>query len=418
MDIQTTTQSPKSKVKLSVIIAFFLVILAFCYWLLKPSLPTVKASDLRSEIVRQGTLDIKVPVFGEYASRYERLISATDAGQVSEIFLRAGADVTAQQVIAKLTNPDLEQQHFAAQSQLSQMQSEFASFQLQKQNEQLNFQAQLADIESDIQAATLDVEVNQRLALQGIAAKIELERAQLRLAQLQKRLEFANYRFSKQQEMHKLELAQQEMRLQQQQKQVELIASKVANLTIKAGIEGTLQSLTIELGQTVVQGQAIAKVGSKTQLMARLSVPQRLAQRIKIGANVAFKHGAYTFSGDVVQLGSVIENGFVAAEVHFSEPPPTQLRPAQPANALLHLEQLDNALFVTQHPGMAPLATVPLYKKVPDEARLEAASVRFGELSEQFLVIEDGAKAGDVLVINDLSQWHNFTQLALDKDTL
>lgn len=418
MDIKTTTQPQKSTSTFRFIVALIIAALVFCYWLLKPSVPTVATSDLRSEIVQQGTLDIKVPVFGEYASRYERLISATDAGQVSEIYLRAGADVTATQVIAKLNNPDLEQQYFAAQSQLAQMQSEFAAFQLQKQNEQLNFQAQLADTESDIQAATLDVEVNQRLAVQGIAAKIELERAQLRLAQLTKRLEFANYRFSKQQEMHKLELAQQEMRLLQQQKQVELLESKVANLTIRAGIEGTLQTLAIELGQTVVQGQTIAKVGSKTQLMARLSVPQRLAQRLHVGANVAFKHASDSFNGTVVQLGSVIENGFIAAEVHFNEPPPSQLRPAQPANALLHLEQIENALYVTQHPGLAPLTTVQLFKKVPDEARLEATSLRFGELSDQFLVIEDGAKAGDVLVINDLSQWHNFTQLALDKDTL
>ena len=103
------------------------------------------------------------------------------------------------------------------------MHSEFAAFKLQKQNEQLNFQADLADMQSQIQAAQLDVDVNQRLAQQGIAAKIELERAELRLSQLQKRLQFAQYRFEKQQEMHKLELEQQQIQLNQQQKQVTLI---------------------------------------------------------------------------------------------------------------------------------------------------------------------------------------------------
>jgi len=418
MDISTTTQHKPKQHKYIWLTAGLMTVALLVFWLNSPSIPTLRTAELETATVQQGPLDIKIPVLGEYASRYERLISAPETAQVTESFLRAGAEVTATSIIAKLSNPDLDQQLFESQSQLERMHSEFAAFKLQKQNEQLNFQAELADMQSQIQAAQLDVDVNQRLAQQGIAAKIELERAELRLSQLQKRLQFAQYRFEKQQEMHKLELEQQQIQLNQQQKQVTLIADKVANLTVTAGIEGTLQQLDIELGQRVSQGQAMARVGSKSQLMARINIPQRLAERVKLGAQVNLKHPQGAFSGTVQQLGSVVENGFIIAEVHFTEGAPANLRPAQPVNALVFLEHLENALYIAQRPGLSPLGTQPLYKKTAQQAQLTQTQVRFGELSEQYLLIHSGLKVGDIVITSDLSQWHNFSQLALDNDKL
>ena len=218
--------------------------------------------------------------------------------------------------------------------------------------------------------------------------------------------------------MHKLELEQQQIQLNQQQKQVTLIADKVANLTVTAGIEGTLQQLEIELGQRVSQGQPMARVGSKSQLMARINIPQRLAERVQLGAQVNLKHPQGVFSGTVQQLGSVVENGFIIAEVHFNVGAPANLRPAQPVNALVFLEHLENALYIAQRPGLSPLGTQSLYKKTAQQALLTQTQVRFGELSEQYLLIHSGLQAGDIVITSDLRRWHNFSQLALDNDKL
>ena len=418
MDLSQTTQSKTNNKKWYWIIPLACLSIASIYSLSKPAMPELESSQLESVTVQQGPLDIKVPVYGQFASRFERLISAPESAQVTEILLRAGADVTPNSIIAKLSNPDLVQQHEEAKALLERMTSEFAAFKLQKQNEQLNFQAELADTKSQIQSAQLDVDVNQRLAKLGVAAKIEIERADLRLSQLKKRLEFAEYRYEKQVEMHKLELEQQQIQIAQQQKQVTLAANKVANLTVKAGITGTLQQLDIELGQRVSQGTMMARVGSKSQLMARINIPQRLAERVNVGAQVTLKHRDGAFTGSVQQLASVVENGFIVGEVHFNEGAPKNIRPAQPINALVFLEHVENALYIAQKPGLIPLGTQNIYKKVPNQALLSQQQIRFGEISEQNLIIQSGVNSGDILITSDLSQWHNFSQLALDTDKL
>ena len=418
MNINIAQTKKINKGRFALIASSLLALAGLSYLAIQPSVPKLNASTLNVITVQQGDIDIMTPVYGQYASRYERLISAPAIGQVSEIYVRAGADVKADTVIAKLTNPDLEQQNFEAQAKLERMQSEFAAFQFQKQNEQLTFQAELADIDSQIQSAKLDVDVNQRLSEQGIAAKIDLERATLKYQQLKNRLEFANYRFEKQKEMHKLELEQQQILLTQQQKQVELVTNKVAALTVTAGIAGTLQRLDIELGQRVSQGQAMARVGSKSQLMAKLNIPQRIAERIKIGARVDLKHSSGMLKGTVKQLTSVVENGFIIGEVHLNEPLPTNLRPAQPVNALVFVEHKENALYVQQQPGLKPLSTQQLYKQLANQAQLQQQEIAFGELTGKDLLIISGANAGEKIITNDLSQWHTYSHLALDTEKL
>ncbi|MEM5549188.1 HlyD family efflux transporter periplasmic adaptor subunit [Pseudoalteromonas neustonica] len=418
MNINIDQKTKPNTLKVVLIIAALVAVTCIGYFTIKPTTPQLSANTLNVVTVQQGDIDIMTPVYGQYASRYERLISAPATGQVGEIYLRAGADVEATTIIAKLVNPDLQQQLFESQAKLERMHSEFASFKFQKQNEQLTFQAELADIDSQIQGAKLDVDVNQRLSDQGIAAKIDLERAILKHNQLKKRLEFANYRFEKQKEMHKLELEQQKILLTQQQKQVDLVSNKVAALTITAGIAGTLQRLDIELGERVNQGQAMARVGSKTQLMARLNIPQRIAERIQLGATVELKYPNGTLKGTVKQLASVVENGFIVAEVHLSEPLPSNLRPAQPVNALVFVERKENALYVSQQPGLKPLGAQRLYKQIPNQPQLQQQQITFGELTGSELLITTGAIAGEKIITNDLSQWHTYTHLALDTSKL
>lgn len=384
----------------------------YIIWL-QSAVPNVARNEITTEQVKQGPLDIHIPVFGRYASRYERLISAPSNGQIEKILLRAGTDVDSDTVIAELTNPDLRQQYTDATSQLERLKSELLTFQLQIENEQLAFQAELADIKNQIQTVQLDVDVNTRLADQGIAAKIELERANLRLSQLQQRHSFANYRYEKQCEMHRLQLQQKEIGITQQQQHVSNLFSKVDQLAIRAGIEGTLQQLDMVLGQRVTQGETLARVGSKHQLMARLNIPQRFADRIAIGATVTVQHDNQTLHAEVSQLASVVDNGFIIAEAYFNSDIPSNIRPAQPINAQLFVEHLNNATYIKQRAGMQPLSSITTYKQNTTETALQQIKLTFGERTGSHIVINKGAINGEHIVVNDLSQWHDHPQMVV-----
>lgn len=382
------------------------------YMLSKHYTPEISRSSLTIATVEQGDIALMAPVFGEFASRYERLISAPDNGKVTEILLRGGETVTKLTPIAILSNPDLTQQYQQQKNNLSSSKAQLTAFTLRQQNELLTEQGKQEDLIADIEALMLDVEANRKLAELGIAAKIDLERSELKLVQLKKQLERNRFRLASFIKMQQLEKQQQQMRYDAELQQVANLADKIAALTIKAGIDGTLEKLDIELGQYVNAGQTLAKVGSSTDLIAKIRIPQRLAEKVQLDAKVDIKSKERIIAGRISQLSSVIRDGFVLAEVKILDPLPNYIRPALNLTADVFIEQKNDALFIKQAPGLQPLSKKILYQLTGDSVA-EQREITFSERSGKYVLISAGAKKDQQIITSDLSQWHNFTQLAV-----
>ncbi|MBE0364641.1 hypothetical protein PULV_a2379 [Pseudoalteromonas ulvae UL12] len=406
--------SPKKHILRNVClgIAALLIVIAGSVFSLQLK-PTLALSDLTIVEVEQGDIDIMAPVFGQYASKYEKLISAPSSGKITEILVRSGERVLANSVIAKLSNPDLIQEHNQSKAELIRLQADSAAFALRQKNELLTEQARLAELKATIESAQLDLNANRQLADFGIAAHIELERAELKLAQLQQQLTFSQFRLDTFEQMQALEQEQKHINLELQQQQVSLLAQKVANLTITADINGTLEKLEIELGQHLNTGDTIAKIGSSNELIAKVFIPQRLAEQVEIGAKVHIKHEQTLLNGHISQLDSVVSEGSVQAQVHISDQLPAHIRPALNLAAQVFIAHKPNALFITQQPGMRPLATQIVYQLEQNQIA-QQQTVTFSERSGEYLLIAAGAKKGQKLITSDLSQWHNFSQLSIN----
>ena len=411
VSVSTKHRSWRSYNRLGVAIAALLLLLCF---ILLPLEPSIEENMIKTVEVKEGELNVTANVFGRYASQFERLVSAPSLGQINEINVRAGDDVKEDTVIAKLSNPDLEQEYFSEKSTLEQIKNEHDVAEFRRQSAALAFQAELADLESQLAVARMDVSVNKQLIDKGIAAKLDLEKALLTQELIIKKLDFAKFRYSKLIEMHKLEQKQSDILLSQQVQRTHLIKSKINELTIVAGMKGTIQRLDIELGQRVVQGEPLARIGSQSALIARLNIPQRIAEKVTIGNSLSIKHDNSQISGKITQLSSVVENGFIMAEAQLEGEIPANIRPAQPLTSELFIRFVPNALFVVQQPGFKPQSSNNIFVKDPEQKIVKKVQLTFGELSGNKLLVDSGAKAGDLLVTSDLSKWSKHSQLLLN----
>ncbi len=231
---------------------------------------SVPESSLTFQTVESGALDIYTSAYGEFASAKERLLTAPALGKVSEIIVRPGTLVTPDTVMLKLSNPKLEQQVNEAVGLLAQQKAELEAFKYVQQNERLNYQGNIANIEAEIEKAQLELSVNEDLLSLGVASKIELQRAELAVKQESKRLTFEKQKFEQFKEMQSHQLTQRTISIEQQSSQVTLLKQQLADMHVKSGITGSLQTLEVELGQSVTLGQSLAKVGSDKELIARI----------------------------------------------------------------------------------------------------------------------------------------------------
>jgi HlyD family secretion protein len=373
---------------------------------------TVPYRSLSFQTVEQGALDIYIDAYGEFYSAKERLLTAPAMGKVAEILVRPGTQVNPETIILRLSNPQLEQELNQAKGQLAQQNAQHQAFKYEQQNERLNYQGRIADIEAELEKAQLELSVNEDLIGLGVASKIDLQRAKLAVKQHSKRLKFEQEKYLQFIEMQGYRLTQRAITITQQESQVTLLEQQLGEMQVKAGIKGSLQHLAIELGQSVQLGQSLAKVGSDQELIARLRLPQQLADQIDIGAPVKLNTQKGTIKAHISRIESIVTENSVLAEAVIDSKLTSNARPSLSVSAQIFVKHDSDATFIKQTSGLRPHTQQSLFVKTNDNTVVQR-KVLFGELSTNKLVINAGLAVGDEIISSDTRQYDQFQQLTL-----
>ncbi len=410
MEIELTTPKPWKKWSG---LALFIFLLAYAtYAVSSKSVKSVPASSLQFQTVQQGALDVYSNAYGEIISAKERLLTAPALGKVAEILVRPGTKVTPGSIILQLSNPKLEQEVSEARGSLAQQQAQREAFKYEQHSERLNYQGRIADIEAEIEKAQLELSVNEELMGLGVASKIELQRAKLAVKQESSRLVFEQEKYQQFIEMQSYQLTQRDITITQQESQVQLLEKQLDDMQVKAGITGSLQTLAVELGQSVQLGESLAKVGSNDELIARIRLPQQQADQIDINAPVYIDTQKGIISAHISRIESVVTNGSVLAEAILDGELTSNARPSLAISAQVFVRRQTDAVYISQVAGLRPRSKQAVFVRTKKNL-LEQRDINFGELSKGKLIITQGLRVGEEIVSNDTSKYNKFKELSL-----
>ena len=388
----------------------FVVAVIVTAWLLQSSNElSVTADDVTLLTVEQGNVDLFSQAFGELFSAEERLLTSQASGKVSAIYLRPGAQVAPDTVILSLANPELNQSYQSALGDYNAQKAQLESFELEQENERLDYQSRIAAIEAALERAQLDLNVNKQLAERGVSARLDIMRAELSVKQEAKRLEFEQQKYQHFLKVQAFQLKQRQIELEQQSQQVALLNQQLADMEVKAGIYGTLQSLEVEIGETLPQGAALGRVGSVDTLLARLRIPQHQADQIAIGAPVELTTRKGQISGEVNRIESVVNNGVVLAEIRLTSELPSDARPLAPVTGQVFMRTQSDALYVTQSSGLRPLSQLERFVIADGTDHATKRKIQLGDLTKGKLLIQSGLQANEQFISQMHDEWtaHN-----------
>lgn len=372
----------------------------------------IRLSALELQTVNQASIDIYASAYGELASASERLLTAPAQGKVSAILIRPGTKVKPNSTIIVLSNPKLEQEVTDAKGQLANLNAQLEAFKYEQQNQRLNYQSNIADIEAELEKAELELSVNKNLQTLGVASKIELQRAKLSVKQQTKRLDFEKKKYQQFVEMQGYQLTQRRINIEQQMARVNILQQQFDDMEVKADINGTLQSLDVELGQSVNLGEAIAKVGSDTDLIAKLRLPQYQADQIDLGATVTINTSKGLIAGNISRIESIVTDGSILAEATLSGELTSNARPSLGISAQIFLRHEEQALFIEQTTGLRPRSKFTAYVKT-DDSTLEKRDITLGDLSNNKVLIQQGLQQGDQIVTSNMDAFQSFNRIEI-----
>src|SRR6266446_6271758 len=154
------------------------------------------------------------------------------------------------------------------------------------------------------------MEVDERLAKRGLIASLDFKKAQITATELAENFEVEKqrYDFAKQSMEPRLAVAQTD--LDQAKAQADLRHSQVDALQVRAGMNGVLQQIAVDVGQRVPAGTNLARVADNTKLKAQIKIPETQARDIAIGqtAQVDMRNGSIV-TGSVARVDPAVREG-------------------------------------------------------------------------------------------------------------
>jgi len=381
---------------------------------LKPAAPSVDRATVWIDTVKRGPMLLQVRGLGTLVPEEILWIPATTDGRVVRRFVLPGSPVTADTVVIELSNPELEQSALDAEWQLKAAQAQYNSLKAQLDSQLLDQKAAAATVQADYRQAKLNAEKDEELAKRGLGSELNVKLSRARADALTTRNEIEEQRLSVSAESAKAQLDSQKARVEQLRALYELKRSQLDSLRVRAGAEGVLQELPVEVGQRVAAGAILAKVAQPTHLKAQLKVPETQAKDVQIGqvASIDTRNGI--IPGHVMRVDPAVQNGTVTVDAKLEGALPKGARPDLSVEGTVEIENLRDVIYVGRPAFGQPNSTVGIFKLDEEGNGAARVQVKLGRSSVNTVEILEGLKPGDKVVLSDMSAWDAFNRVRLN----
>ena len=383
---------------------------------LKPAAPEVERSTVWTDTVKRGPMLRQVRGLGSLipSQEFTRQIPAETDATVVRIRMLPGSQVKADTILVEMSNPQVEQAAVDANLQLKAAEAEYQSLRVKLQSDLMNQKAGAATVNSDYTQAKLQSETDKALYDLGVISGLAYKNSKSKSDELTTRNNIEGERLDINQKAIETQLAEQQAKVDQVRALAGLKQKQLDALKVRAGIEGVLVEMPLQVGQHVLPGTMLAKVVQPDHLIAELKIAETQARDVQIGQPALVDTHNGTASGTVMRIDPAVQNGTVTVDVKLTGELPKGARPDLSVDGTVDLEKLDNVLYVGRPAFGQENSTISLFKLDPDGKGAVRVPVKVGRASVNAIQIIEGLNQGDTVILSDMSRNDNTDRIRLD----
>jgi HlyD family secretion protein len=380
---------------------------------LRAAAPSLERSSVWIDTVTRGPLVRDVQATGVLVPEQIHWISAVAPARVDRILVQPGANVRADTVLLVLTNPELELTALEAERQLAGAQADLANLQATLEGLGLAQQSQVATLQAELADARRRAAADEALAAKGFLSELERGSTRERSGELTGRLDFEQKRGQALARAHAAQIAAAGQQVERQRSVAQARRREVEALQVRAGIDGVLQQLALQAGQSVAAGAPLAKLARPDRLKAEIRVPEGQAKDVTLGLPVTIDTHSAQVAGHVARIDPAVQAGFVKVDVAIDGGLPTGARPDLSVSATIVLERLDDVLYVGRPAHSQLGGSASVFRLDPGGELAVRTPVQVGRGSIRSIEVVNGLREGDRVILSDLSQWGSADRVRL-----
>ena len=380
---------------------------------LRPAAPSVDRATIWPDEVKRGPMVREVRGLGTLVPEDIRWVPAQTTAHVDKWVLRPPAIVKPNSIIMELSDPTVQRDAVDAEYQLKGAEADYQNLKVQVNSDLMSQKATEASVRSDYEQSKLQHAVDDKLFKEGIGAQVTAELSKVKMEQLTIRAQLESERTRIATDSAGAKLAAQQAKVEQMKALYELKKSQLEALHVRAGIDGVLQLLPVDVGQQVTPGMNLARVANPKKLRAEIKIAETQAKDVVPGQKASIDTRNGIVGGHVSRVDPSVINGTVTVDVTIDDPLPPGARPDLSVDGTITLENLKDVLYVGRPVHGQSDSTIGLFKIIDDGAEAVRVNVKLGRSSVNTIEILDGLKVGDKVILSDMSAWDNFDRVRL-----
>ena len=383
---------------------------------LKPAAPTVERGTVWTDTVKRGPMLRQVRGTGSLVPSQEavRQIPAETEATVVRILMLPGSQVKRDTILLEMSNPQTEQAAVDADLQLKATEAEYKSLRVKLESDLMNQKAGAATVHADDATAQRQAQTDKSLFELGVISGLAYKSSKEKADELTTRNDLQSQMLTANERAIETQMAQEQAKVDEMRTLAQLKQKQLDALRVRAGIDGILVDLPLQVGQHVLPGTMLAKVVEPDHLMATVKIAETQARDVQIGepASVDTHNGVIT--GAVMRVDPAVQNGTVTVDVKLTGELPKGARPDLSVDGTIDLERMDNILYVGRPAFGQENSTISLFKLGADSQTALRVPVKVGRASVNSIQVIEGLHEGDTVILSDMSRWDNTDRVRLE----
>ncbi|TFI59559.1 efflux RND transporter periplasmic adaptor subunit [Sphingomonas parva] len=398
------------------IAAAAVLLAAILFYVFAPSANTqnVASDRLTVSTVEKGRFDDFLPLRARVTPLLTVYLDAVEGGRVEKVLVEDGAMVQQGQLLAVLSNSDLQLNLLARQSDVSRevnsMRSqELALAQTQIQDERAVIEAQLA-----ADKARRQYELQKPLMEKGFIPAKTFQDSRDEYVSNQRRVDALRRAQGINQRLQGSQLAQLRASNASLSGSLDIARATLDALNLRAPVSGQLTAFSIQVGQSLNRGERLGQIDSAGRNKLVASVDEFYLGRVEAGQTATVDTGGKSYRAKVAKIYPQVRNGAFEVDLHFIGQEPPELQRGQTLQVRLTLGDPTPALLIPNGAFYNETGGAWVFVVAPGGGSAVKRNVRLGRRNADYIEVLEGLDAGERVITSPYTGFADRDRLDLD----
>jgi HlyD family secretion protein len=393
-----------------------ILVLFFLFFAPSADSQSVARDRLTISEASNGVFEDFLPLRAKVTPLVTVYLDAVEGGRVEKKVVEDGAQVVQGQLLAVLSNAELQLSTLEKQAEVEQQLNNMRSQELALVNTRNANLRDLNQAETDLAKARRQFDLQKPLAEKGFVASKTFNDTKDDLLYQQQRLQILKQSIAQTEALQRSQLQQLRAAAASLNTSMGVAQNSLGQLNIRAPVTGQLSGFDIQLGQSLQQGERIGQVDSAGADKLQADVDEYYLGRVTVGQRATADVNGKTYRLKVAKVYPQVRNGQFQIDLVFDGPEPTGVQRGQTIQAKLTLGDSARALLIPN--GAFFNDTGGNWVFVVDRGGTSASKrqVQLGRRNSDFIEVLGGLKPGDRVITSSYSGLVDKDRLTFEND--